>query len=386
MKDSSTTPPAARVAKWLVEGKLPEKVCQNLDKLAGSDDVRHVAVMPDIHLGRLVNNGTVAATTHLIYPQAVGSDIGCGLSALRFHGAAELLQDEHQARRIIQELYRVVPALKQRGGRILPEQIASQPLSHDVLVKTSLRDGAYQLGTLGCGNHFLELQKDDGGALWLMVHSGSRAMGQIITEFHLARASASATGLKYLDICAESGLAYLADMQWAVEYAKLNRLAIMARTAEILESQFGITAHEESYVDSPHNFARLEKHFGKQMIVHRKSAISARVGEVGLIAGSMGTPSFIVHGLGLEEALCSSSHGAGRALSRTEARHRITAGAMERQLGSVHCDKRNLASLCDEAPAAYRDIREVMRAQHDLTRQDTRVHPLLNFKYPDKRA
>ena len=139
-------------------------------------------------------------------------------------------------------------------------------------------------------------------------------------------------------------------------------------------------------MDSPHNFARRENHFGKELIVHRKSAISAQAGEPGLIAGSMGSPSFVVRGLGWEESLCSSSHGAGRALSRTEARNRITSKAMARQLGSIHYDQRNLDSLRDEAPAAYRDIREVMRAQHDLTRQEKHLTPLLNFKYPDNRA
>ena len=186
--------------------------------------------------------------------------------------------------------------------------------------RTAGATAPWQMGTLGCGNHFVELQSDDTGVLWLMVHSGSRAMGQSITELHLARAASSTTGLKYLDTRTEAGRAYLNDMQWAMRYATLNRLAIMARMAEILAAQLGITANEESYLDSPHNFARRETHFGQELIVHRKSAISAQAGEPGLIAGSMGSPSFIVRGLGLEASLCSSSHGAGRALSRTAAR------------------------------------------------------------------
>jgi tRNA-splicing ligase RtcB len=183
----------------------------------------------------------------------------------------------------------------------------------------------------------------------------------------------------------ETGKAYLNDMEWATQYATLNRLAIMARVAEIFEDHFKIKANEASYIDSPHNYAHRETHFGKNLLVHRKSAISARLGEQGLIAGSMGTPSFIVRGLAVEDSLCSSSHGAGRVLSRTAARNRITSGAMKRQLGAVHFDRRNLTSLRDEAPGAYRDIREVMRAQRDLTRQEVRLSPLLNFKYPDPR-
>ena len=376
---------STRVALWLAESKLSDKVIENVERLARSEDVRHVAIMPDVHLGKRINNGSVVAASSLIYPQAVGSDIGCGLSAISFKANGEVLRDAERAQAVLKELYRAVPALMQRGARNLPERLASASLSDERLTKSSRRDGAYQLGTLGCGNHFAEFQQDDAGVLWFMVHSGSRAMGQVITEFHLARASSSATGLKYLDTRSDAGRAYLSDMEWAVQYATLNRLAIMARVVEILADFFKIVADEESYVDSPHNFARQEVHFGQELFVHRKSAISARAGEAGLIAGSMGTPSFIVRGLGLEDSLCSSSHGAGRVLSRTEARARITPGAMQRQLGSVSYDHRNLVCLRDEAPAAYRDIRQVMQAQHDLTRQQLRLVPLLNFKYPDSR-
>jgi tRNA-splicing ligase RtcB len=231
----------------------------------------------------------------------------------------------------------------------------------------------------------VELQADDAGALWLMVHSGSRAMGQIITRFHLARATPSATGLAFLDTRHPAGQAYLNDMEWALEYATVNRLAIMARIAEILESSFGITANEESYLDSPHNFVRREPHCGAVLLVHRKSANSARLDELNLIAGSMGSPSFLVQGLGAEAALCSSSHGAGRLMSRTEARQRITPADLRRQLGAVHHDHRQLGALCDEAPAAYRDIRAVLQAQRDLVRQRARLSPVLNFKYADRR-
>ncbi len=377
--------PAAPIASWLVESKLPDKVRQNLEDLARSEDVQHIAVMPDVHLGRQVNNGTVVATTHLVYPQAVGSDLGCGLSALGFAGPADFLREDHFAQDIIQELYRRVPALKHAGKRLLPDSLLQMGLSTEALRKASQRDGACQLGTLGCGNHFLEFQSNDAGALWVMVHSGSRAMGQIITEHHLSQATTAPTGLKYLDLNKETGQACWHDMQWAIQYATLSRLAILERVADLLERHFGISAHEESYVDCPHNFARQETHFGKNLIVHRKSANSAMPGELALIAGSMGAPSYMVCGKGLENSLKSSSHGAGRAMSRTEARARISAADIERQLKAVQCDKLQLADLRDEAPAAYRDIREVMRAQRDLVRQEMRLTPRLNFKYPDPR-
>ena len=375
-----------KVRQWLVEARLAPKVQANIDRLASSEDVRHVVVLPDVHLGRLINNGCVAATVDLIYPQAVGGDIGCGFSALGFNGTAEFLADDNNAQKLIRQLYQQVPALKQRTAQSLPAKLTDWALSDDSLVKASRREGAFQLGTLGCGNHFVEFQQDDAGALWLMVHSGSRAMGQVITEFHLARATASDTGLKHLDTRAAAGQAYLNDMAWAMEYATLNRLAILARLVELLEAAFGITAREESYINSPHNFARRERHFGAEFIVHRKSANSASQGEVNLIAGSMGSPSYVVHGLGEERSLCSSSHGAGRVMSRTEARQRIRPADFKRQLGAVKHDARQLHELCDEAPAAYRDIREVMQAQRDLVRQSARLTPVLNFKHPDRRV
>jgi tRNA-splicing ligase RtcB (3'-phosphate/5'-hydroxy nucleic acid ligase) len=376
----------AEVRQWLVEARVSEKVQENIERLARSDDVRRVVVLPDVHLGKLINNGCVAATVDLIYPQAVGSDIGCGLSAIAFNATAEIIQDDRNAQTIIKRLYRLVPALKQSEAQVLPDKLARWSLSHESLAKESTRDGAWQFGTLGCGNHFVEFQQDDAGVLWLMVHSGSRAMGQVITQFHRARATPSGFGLEYLDARSAAGQAFLNDMEWAVQYATLNRLVIMARIVELLESLFAVTANEDSYLDSPHNFARREQHSGTELIVHRKSANSAKLDELNLIAGSMGSPSFLVHGLGNADSLCSSSHGAGRAMSRTEARQRIKPADVKRQLGSVKHDKRQLGELCDEAPSAYRDIRKVMQAQRDLVRQHSRLSPVLNFKHPDRRS
>jgi tRNA-splicing ligase RtcB (3'-phosphate/5'-hydroxy nucleic acid ligase) len=381
---TATSGPAIR--RWLAEARVSAKVQENLDRLARSEDVRHVVVLPDIHLGHRINNGCVVATADLVYPQAVGGDIGCGLSAIAFAGAAEALKNDRHAETVIKHLYRQVPALKQASALVLPDKLAGWSLSDDSLVKESRREGAWQFGTLGCGNHFVEFQQDDASVLWLMVHSGSRAMGQAITQFHLSRATPATSGLKYLDARSVAGRAYLNDMNWAVQYATLNRLAIMARIVEIIEAILGISANEDSYLDTVHNFARRERHSGKELIVHRKSANSAMQDEAGLVAGSMGSPSFLVQGLGNEASLCSSSHGAGRAMSRTEARQRIKPADIKQQLGAVQHDPRRLSELCDEAPGAYRDIRKVMQAQRDLVRQQARLSPVLNFKYPDRRV
>ncbi|MCP5521644.1 MAG: RtcB family protein [Verrucomicrobiales bacterium] len=383
MKGEGTS--RAEVRQWLAEARVPPKVQQNIDRLADSDDVQRVVVLPDVHLGRLVNNGCVAATVDLVYPQAGGSDIGCGFSAVRFNTSADVLKEDERARTVIRQLHGLVPALKQSSVQAVPASLRDRSLSDPALAKESERDGAWQFGTLGSGNHFVEFQEEEAGALWLMVHSGSRALGQLITRFHLERATRSRTGLLFLDGRSALGQAYLNDMDWAVCYASLNRLAIMARVVEFFDAAFGITAEESSYLDSPHNFARRERHFGRELIVHRKSANSAGLNERNLIAGSMGSPSFIVEGLGLEESLCSSSHGAGRVMSRTEACQRISPRDLKRQLGAVKYDDRQLARLCDEAPGAYRDIRKVMQAQHDLVRRRARLNPVLNFKFPDTR-
>jgi tRNA-splicing ligase RtcB len=376
---------SAPIRQWLVEPRVSPEVGSNARKLAGSDDVRGVVLLPDVHLGRTVNNGCVAATSDLVYPEAVGADIGCGLSSIRFECPAEVVQNPVVAGRIIRLLQREIPAIKHAKAPSWPDSLAHQSLSHAMLARESQRDGLWQFGSLGCGNHFVELQRDDAGMLWLMVHSGSRAMGQAISRFHLAGCAVSRTGLRHLDSRTPQGQACLNDMEWAVHYARLNRLAIMARVVDILQAVCGAAADEDAYLDCPHNFLRRERINGVELIVHRKSVNSAGLGERGLIAGSMGSPSYLVRGMGVGESLCSSSHGAGRVLSRTEACQRIKPADLRRQLGPVHHDPARLEDLCDEAPAAYRDIRQVMRAQRDLVRQEQRLIPVLNFKHPDPR-
>lgn len=379
------TPGQTPVYQWLVEAKLTPNVQRNVERLAGSEDVRHVAVLPDIHLGRNVNNGCVAATVDLVYPEAVGGDIGCGYSAIALHGSPELLAKKETVQEILRRLYRLVPVLKQRDRPVWPARLDTPSLRAEPLIRESRREGAYQLGSLGSGNHFVEFQKDETDQVWILVHSGSRGMGQVITDFHLQRATTSTTGLHYLDMRNDAGSAYLHDMEWAIQYATVNRLTILGRAVEIMEAVCRVEADEASYLDCPHNFARRETHVGQTFLVHRKSANSARPEETAIIAGSAGTPSFIVRGRGDERALCSSSHGAGRLLSRTDARRRFSATEVRRQLEKVRFDDRALEGLRDEAPAAYRDIHKVLRAQRDLVRQERRLTPLLSFKYRDLR-
>lgn len=366
---------------WLAE-PLPPDVASALDRLARTEDVRRVAVMPDVHLSRDVCTGTVLATGHRLFPQAVGSDVGCGMAALRFDAPADLL-DEGRAARLLAGLYRVVPAMRHPRATLreqLPGPLAQAALSHPSLEKLKHRDGRVQFATLGRGNHFLEFQADEGGALWVTVHSGSRALGQTLNTHHLRQARPANTGLLYLDAASEAGRAYFQDVEWACRYAEASRRAMLDAVAALMDDLYGVAADPGSVLHCHHNHLRRETHFGEELWVHRKGAVSARDGEPAIIPGSMGAASFHVTGRGHAEALCSSSHGAGRRLSRTEARAAISTRELERQLREVWFDHRQADRLRDEAPGAYKDIHAVMRAQRDLTRIVRRLQPVLSYK------
>ena len=370
------------VHSWLAE-PLPPDVERALDRLARTEDVVRIAVMPDVHLSGDVCIGTVVATRQLIYPEAVGGDIGCGMAAIRFEGDAAALADEMTAARILAGLYDAVPTLRHPRGTArsaLPPALADSPLSHEALEKLKGRDGRFELGTLGRGNHFVELQSDEAGALWLMVHSGSRAMGQAIRECHLRHAIRTSTGLHALDAEAPAGQAYLADLEWACAYAHESRGAIVEAVAGVVTHVTCCSVDRSSRIACHHNHVRRETHDGEPLWVHRKGAVPAAEGEPGIVPGSMGSPSFHTSGRGLPEALSSSSHGAGRAMSRAEAFQTIRASDLRRQMRGVWFDQRLADRLRDEAPSAYKDIGSVMRAQRDLTRIVRQLQPLLCFK------
>ncbi|REJ68221.1 MAG: RtcB family protein [Planctomycetota bacterium] len=374
--------PKAKIAAWLAE-PMPSDVNKSIERLACADDVQHVAVMPDVHLAKDVCIGTVIATSRLIYPSAVGSDIGCGMAAIRFDADADLLSDESAAARVLAGLYQGVPSNKHSAATMperLPDDLDSEPLSDSRLDKRKRRDGRVQLGTLGRGNHFLEFQADQNGQLWLMVHSGSRAMGQAITAHHLDRVQRPSAGLPHFDSETDEGRAYLADVAWAEQYAEMNRLAIIDGVAGLMLDLFGVGVGRESLIHANHNHVRREDHFGQQLWVHRKGAQSAQLDDPGIIPGSMGTTSYHVAGRGCEQSLCSSSHGAGRRLSRTEAKKSVSRKQLRHQLDGIWYDHRRADALRDEAPAAYKDIRLVMRAQKELTRIIRELRPLLCYK------
>jgi tRNA-splicing ligase RtcB len=371
------------VARWLA-GPLPKDVAQSLDRLAAAEDVRHIAILPDVHLSGDVCVGVALATRRLIYPAAVGGDIGCGMAAVAVNAPADIL-DKAIAGQLLTELPRYVPSMRHSRATMpsaLPSNLLETPLSDPRLMKLVDRDGRVQFGTLGRGNHFLELQADQENRLWLMLHSGSRAMGQAITAHHVARAEqiSQRRRLPYLDIETTACAAYLADVAWAIRYAEQSRLAMLRATEELLLRMLGVTLDWKTLIHSNHNHVRKEMHGSETLLVHRKGALPAAEDEPGVIPGSMGSPSFHVAGRGCPESLCSSSHGAGRALSRKEAAQRLSPRGLQREMHGVWFDDRQTRHLLDEAPSAYKDIRAVMRAQRDLTRIERELRPLLSYK------
>jgi tRNA-splicing ligase RtcB len=353
-----------------------------IERLARGDDVRRIAVMPDVHLAADVCIGTVVGTSQTLYPNAVGGDIGCGVAALAFDCEATRLDDERTAAAVLAGFYRAIPLTRQGRKRApgLSAELTHRVLSSPALEALKSRDGVLQIGTLGRGNHFVELQADGDGRLWLMLHSGSRGIGQAIRDHHLARGVAGRSGLRQLDATTPEGAAYLADMGWAVDYAEWSRRTMVAAVCEIVKDVLGSVPDEGSYVSCNHNHVRRETHEGEALWVHRKGAISAAGGEPGLVPGSMGTPSVHVEGRGCAAALCSSAHGAGRRLSRTDARRQLSARDVSRELRGVWFDHRLAEGLREEAPSAYKDIEAVLRAEHDLVRITRRLRPVLCFK------
>lgn len=362
------------VHRWLAE-PLPRDVAAALARLAEAPGVRRLAVMPDVHLAEHVCVGTVVGVADRVYPQAVGGDIGCGMAAVRLSAGREAIADDAAAARVFAALRERVPSLRQRA----PQPVEGIAFGDADLQRRAAREMAVELGTLGRGNHFLELQADDARQLWLMVHSGSRAVGPLVRDHHLARASPVGKGLRALP-CEADGQAYLRDHDAAVAFAQRNRRALAAAAATALQASLGIDADWSTWTDVVHNFVRAEEHGGERLWVHRKGAASARAGEPGIVPGSMGSWSFHVEGRGCAESLCSSSHGAGRRLRRGDAMRGISTKDLERSLAAVFFERELAPRLRDEAPAAYKDIGAVMRAQHDLVRVVRRLRPVLAYK------
>jgi tRNA-splicing ligase RtcB len=306
------------------------------------------------------------------------------MAAIACNVAADVVDNSAAAGRLLAGLARAVPAMRHSRATmpVIPLALVEQPLSDPRLAKLVPRDGRVQFATLGRGNHFLEFQADQENCLWIMLHSGSRAMGQSITAHHVAIAERQSgrRKLPWLDAESPEGRAYLADAQWATTYAQKSRLAMLRAVESVVADCFDCGLAWESLIHANHNHVRLEEHAGRRFWVHRKGALPADEREAGVVPGSMGTASYHVTGRGVGDSLCSSSHGAGRAMSRGEAAQRISPRQLAREMADVWFDTSQSRQLCDEAPSAYKDVQAVMRAQRDLTRIDRVLRPVLSYK------
>jgi tRNA-splicing ligase RtcB len=289
----------AHVATFLPEGKSAE-LRAALARLARTEDVVHVAVMPDAHVAEEVCVGTVTATTRRIPPAAVGGDIGCGMVALRLGANADLLADRERAALLLAGLYQRIPHVLHPAAAApeLPDELRETPIADGALEAMKRREGRMEFGTLGRGNHFLEVQRDEEEALWLLVHSGSRAIGPAIRHHFEARAERDPSGLAFLEAESEAGRAYLDAAAWAARYARASRARMVDEAVSLFGELFGVVAGAGSRVEVDHNHVRRESHGGRALWVHRKGTMGLLAGESGVVPGSMGSESFHVEGRG----------------------------------------------------------------------------------------
>lgn len=347
---------------------------------------KHLAVMPDVHLGKGSTIGSVIPTQGAIIPAAVGVDIGCGMMAARTSLTASDLPDSlHGLRSAIE---RAVPhgrTPRQRDKGSWEDTPASVDTAWGALLPGFQRiidkyprlkktNNHKHLGTLGTGNHFIEVCLDEADRVWFMLHSGSRGVGNAIGSLFIELAQKDMRqhlanlpdrNLAYFEEGSEHFDDYVEAVGWAQDYARRNRAVMMenvvAAARQVISKPF--TADVEA-VNCHHNYVQKETHFGQEILVTRKGAVSAQKGQLGIIPGSMGAKSFIVRGLGNEDSFCSCSHGAGRTMSRTAAKKRFTVDDQIKATAHVECRKD--ADVIDEIPMAYKDIDAVMTAQKSL--------------------
>lgn len=384
------------IKAWTNGVPVEDQALRQLKNVASLPFVRrHLAVMPDVHWGMGATVGSVIATKGAIVPAAVGVDIGCGMAAVRTSLSAQDLPDSLLGLRT--EIERRIPHGRtdnggpgDRGAWHDPSAAAAAAWSEDAerALATRLQPildrhpklsqaanrAAHHLGTLGTGNHFVEVCLDEQDRVWVMLHSGSRGIGNRIGSYFIERAKNEMRrwfvnlpdqDLAYLPEGSELYNDYFKAVSWAQDYARKNRAVMMSAALDALKAVVTkpFTCDCEA-VNCHHNYVTRERHFGEDVLVTRKGAVRAGEGDLGIIPGSMGAKSFIVRGKGNRESFCSCSHGAGRAMSRTEAKRRFSLEQHREAVAGVEC--RVDADVIDETPMAYKDIDAVMAAQADL--------------------
>lgn len=379
--------------------------CKNVENMAmaqASDLARHPAVyhhvslMPDCHPGYGMPIGGVIACENAVIPNAVGVDIGCGMGAVKTNIPVAATGMEN-LRKTVTKIKKLIPCGE---GRSHKSPQSWDGFQEDIEIyqkrgwysKHVKKLASRNLGTLGGGNHFIEIQGGDDDMVWLMIHSGSRHLGNVIARFYndLAlqlntrwHSDIPSKDLAFLPTDSDEGRSYIKDMNFALSYAKENRRRIMERFMDAVSSVFEYAAFETP-INIHHNYAALEHHFSRNVWVHRKGATSAREKETGIIPGSMGTPSYIVEGLGNMDAFMSCSHGAGRVMGRKEASRSLTPEACDKAMEGIVYDRWNKVrrgkgkGMLDlgEAPQAYKNIDTVISSELDLIKPIVKLRPL----------
>lgn len=380
----------APVKAWTRGVPVEQAAVDQLKNLASMPFIhKHVAVMPDVHKGIGATVGSVVATSGAIIPAAVGVDIGCGMVALKTRLTGSDLPDNLAGVR--NAIERVVPHGRTDNGGPndrgawgdVPDFVAARWAElesryttlcarHPALLRANT---ARHLGTLGTGNHFIEVCLDESNAVWVMLHSGSRGVGGRIGSYFIELAkremerwfvSLPDADLAYLPEGSQYFDDYIEAVEWAQDFARVNREIMLSASVRALFDALErpVWLSSESAINCHHNYVARENHFGKNVLVTRKGAVRARQHDLGIIPGSMGARSYIVRGKGERDSFCSCSHGAGRVMSRTEARRKFTLADHVQAVAGVEC--RLDSDVIDETPAAYKDIDAVMAAQSDL--------------------
>jgi len=358
---------------------------------------KHVALMPDCHKGYGMPIGGIIATKDVVVPNAVGADIGCGMCAVKT-SLTSISKDELSS--IVELIHERIPC--GFNHHVAPQDIKLMPLvsgtnlsDFNFITLQEFESARYQIGTLGGGNHFIEIQRGNDGHIWIMIHSGSRNLGKKVADYYNNIAVKlnkqwyssieKSKELAFLPIQTDEAKKYIAEMEFCIRFAFLNRNLMMQRIidlfSEVIPKSTVYPFNSNMFIDVEHNYARWENHFNSNVLVHRKGATSARLHEIGIIPGSQGTKSYIVEGLGNEQSFKSCSHGVGRKMGRAAATRTLNLEdeirLMDEQ-GILH-EMKNISDL-DEASNAYKDIDVVMENQKDLVRILVELKPLAVIK------
>lgn len=354
----------------------------------------HLALMPDAHLGRGATVGSVIPTLRAIIPAAVGVDIGCGMVAVRTQWDAAQVREAGPLGRLREAIERAIPLSAGAANRTIVEtavprvaELERLAAEQDVDPDAAMGGWRNQLGSLGSGNHFIEVTAAEDDTVWLFLHSGSRGVGNKLAQKHIAIARTLCEkwwidlpdrDLAYLVQDTPEFWAYIRDLRWAQHYALLNRDEMMDRLVRQLAEHMGEPVDERERINCHHNFTEQERHFGKEVWVSRKGAILADAGRPGLIPGSMGTASYVVTGRGNPLSLHSAPHGAGRMFSRSAARRQFTRDDLRSAMAGI--EYRDTDAFLDEIPAAYKDIDQVIADSADLVEIRHTLRQIVNVK------